>query len=321
MVHTSGPVIVTSSIFPVEKSVAYSVGQPADPVGSHDEAGVAHAQRFEEAVLEKDAQWLACRARDQNAEHERGRVVLPPLARLVHQGQRCEVSDPVVGVVRRARVRLRHGELKFLRTLDDRIRRIKPRGLDDDEAIARPKRQQILARDRAVGGNGLVDRAVHALQHAAGGQLGEQPGDRLVQRQPAVIDQEHRRGSKDGLGHRRDAKDRVPPHRPVAAERHGADHVDVDIVALGNQCHDARQAAILDPGRHRLVEPVKAGLGQRRGLHTFGSAVALAYSGRPAVRYVWMVMPREVVRELTSSSAMSGPESENSRVPWPMMTG
>jgi hypothetical protein len=78
---------------------------------------------------------------------------------------------------------------------------------------------------------------------------------------------------------------------------------------------------ILDPGRHRLVEPVKAGLGQCRGLHMFGSAVAFAYSGRPAVRYVWMVMPREVVRELTSSSAMSGPESENSRVPWPMMTG
>ena len=34
-----------------------------------------------------------------------------------------------------------------------------------------------------------------------------------------------------------------------------------------------------------------------------------------------MVMPREVVRELTKSSAMSGPESGNSRVPWPTTTG
>src|SRR6266851_6618795 len=34
-----------------------------------------------------------------------------------------------------------------------------------------------------------------------------------------------------------------------------------------------------------------------------------------------MVMPREVVRELTRSRATSGPESGNSRVPWPMTTG
>ena len=34
-----------------------------------------------------------------------------------------------------------------------------------------------------------------------------------------------------------------------------------------------------------------------------------------------MVMPPEVLREVTSSSAVSGPVPGNRRVPWPMTTG
>lgn len=34
-----------------------------------------------------------------------------------------------------------------------------------------------------------------------------------------------------------------------------------------------------------------------------------------------MMMPQEVAREVTSSNALSGPESRNSRAPWPTTTG
>src|SRR6266511_909433 len=49
--------------------------------------------------------------------------------------------------------------------------------------------------------------------------------------------------------------------------------------------------------------------------------VAVAYCGRPVGRYTWIVTPFGVVRDSTSSSAVSGPVSGNSRVLWPTTTG
>src|SRR5437879_11080414 len=49
--------------------------------------------------------------------------------------------------------------------------------------------------------------------------------------------------------------------------------------------------------------------------------MAVAYCGRPVGRYTWIVTPLGVARDATRSSAVSGPVSGNSRVPWPTTTG
>ena len=90
-------------------------------------------------------------------------------------------------------------------------------------AMIMPKPMRKVSRSRRVIGrlrrHGVVERPVEPLQHPAVGELGQQPIDRLVQPQLALLDQDHRRHRRDRLGHRGDAEDRVAPHRvapPIA---------------------------------------------------------------------------------------------------------
>jgi hypothetical protein len=59
----------------------------------------------------------------------------------------------------------------------------------------------------------------------------------------------------------------------------------------------------------------------RRLCHVLMSVAAVAYCGRPVGRETWIVTPLGVARDSTSSSALSGPVSGNSRVPWPTPAG
>src|SRR6266511_1001853 len=79
--------------------------QPAGMFRGHREARLLHAQRLEDPGPEEIFQRLTRGARDQDAEHERAGIVLPPLTGLRHQWQRPETPDPLVRVMRRTRVR------------------------------------------------------------------------------------------------------------------------------------------------------------------------------------------------------------------------
>jgi len=53
-------------------------------------------------------------------------------------------------------------------------------------------------------------------QHSPAGQLGQQPVDGLVEREPSVLDQLQRGYGRNRPGHRRDAEDSVGPDRLAA---------------------------------------------------------------------------------------------------------
>ena len=102
----------------------------------------------------------------------------------------------------------------------------------EDDAEPAAEGEQVLHRDRALGRDGVVERGIGRAQHAAVRQLRQQPLDRLVHREPAVLHQ-HQRGDRgDRLGHRGDAEDRVAAHRPLAVVVHRAERHDAGVVAL-----------------------------------------------------------------------------------------
>src|SRR6266581_4634069 len=69
----------------------------------------------------------------------------------------------------------------------------------------------------------------------------------------------------------------------------------------------------------RIALPAGAAYG--RALFRALSIVAVRYCGRPLGRYTWMITPPGVDRDSISSSALSGPVSGKSRVPWPRTRG
>ena len=106
---------------------------------------------------------------DEHAEHLRAGVVHPFLTGLVHERQRPERRDPLVGGVRaRWPRRTERGELQLGLGALDRIRA----GRRHDRAEAEAEREQIIDGDRADRGHGVVELGVEAAQHAPIRQLG-----------------------------------------------------------------------------------------------------------------------------------------------------
>jgi hypothetical protein len=96
--------------------------------------------------------------------------------------------------------------------------------------------QQVADGHGTFGLDGVVERAVGAAQHPAPGQFRQEPVHRLVQAQPAVLDQAEDHHRRDRLGHRRDAEHGVFPHRrPV--HRHGPGRRDVRLVPVSDRGH------------------------------------------------------------------------------------
>ena len=60
------------------------------------EAGVAHAERLEEVIVQIDVESLARDALDQQAQHVGGHRVVPSAARVELERQRCELLRHVV---------------------------------------------------------------------------------------------------------------------------------------------------------------------------------------------------------------------------------
>ena len=190
-------------------------------------------------------------ARDQHAEHVRARVVHPALARLVHQRQRRRAAHPLVrrGAARSGSA----GPESEASRRSPSGSGSAPGGASDDARSPSRNVSRSRTRDRPLRRHGVVERAVEARQHPAIGELGQQPIDRLVEAQRALLDQDHRRRGRDRLGHRGDAEDRVAAHRLAAAERLRADRVDVHLAAAADQRDEPRHAAALDVAGHDVV--------------------------------------------------------------------
>jgi hypothetical protein len=118
-----------------------------------------------------------------------------------------------------------------------------------------------------MGRRGVVHRPVDPAHHAPVGQLGQEPVDRVVEAQHAFLEQDHGGHRGDRLGHRRDAKDAVVPHREAAPHGHGADDVDMGLAPAAEHRDEAGRRAPLDVARHDLVQAVHPVLDQRCAHH------------------------------------------------------
>ena len=94
------------------------------------------------------------------------------------------------------------------------------------------------------------------------GKLGQEPIDRLVEAHDALLEQDHRRHGGDRLGHRRDAEDRVAPHRTATINGGHADHIDVCLAPPAHDRDDAGRGATVDVARQDVVEAGEAVLGE-----------------------------------------------------------
>jgi hypothetical protein len=89
------------------------------------------------------------------------------------------------------------------------------------------------------------------------GQLGQQPPDRLVQREQSLLDEEESRSAGDRLGHRGDPEHRVALHRrPTDAE--GALRLDRRPARVVDQRDQAGDAVVADLSPDGLGEPAHA---------------------------------------------------------------
>ena len=128
-------------------------------------------------------------------------------------------------------------------------------------AATMPRPMVKVSRSRTVigryAGHRVVQLGVRPLQHPPVGQLGQQPVHRLVQPEQAFLDQDHGRDRGDRLGHRRDAEDRVAPHRLLRVRGHRADRVDVPLAPARDERHEAGHLASLDVAGHHVVQTLE----------------------------------------------------------------
>ena len=212
--------------------------QPVELFARHVEAGVLHAERLEQPLLHEVAQAPAGCARDQHAGNVHAGVVEPHVARLVHERQAAEPLHELVGRLAEEVAARRHAGFLH-RQLDRIFRRI-----DHHRADAGFQRQQIAQRDRTPGRNRVVERAVDALQDPAIGKLRQERVDRIVERELAFVDQDHRRSRGERLADRGDAEDRVAPHRRLARQILHAGGRDMGLAVPADQGHNAGGQAL-----------------------------------------------------------------------------
>jgi hypothetical protein len=110
------------------------------------------------------------------------------------------------------------------------------------QPVAAPERQQVAHGDRPTGGHHVVDRRLRGAHHHRRRQLREPALDRVVQAEPTLVDEQHRRRGGDRLAVRRDPEDRVARHRrPVDVA--GADDRDLQVGAARHGGHRAGEPA------------------------------------------------------------------------------
>ena len=119
-----------------------------------------------------------------------------------------------------------------------------------------------VSRSRTVIGpfrrDGLFERPVRIGEHGHVRQFREELVDRVVEAERAVLDERHRAGGDDRLGHRAGAADRVGRHRRPRAralEGESACRLDVDLAAAGDDGDRTRDVAGVDVTLQHVSHP------------------------------------------------------------------
>lgn len=131
-------------------------------------------------------------------------------------------------------------------------------------------------RDRELGGNRVVEWAVHPAQHLGMAQLGQEAGDRLVEGEQTLVDERHGGRGRDRLGGRRDPEERIASHVGAADGQRAADAVML-LVPPGDQGHQPRNGVVAHVVAGHGVELAQT-LGGQLGRHP-GSFSRVAVEG------------------------------------------
>jgi len=108
-------------------------------------------------------------------------------------------------------------------------------------------RQQIAKRDRSFRLVGSVQRSLRIAEHAQVRELRCADRDRIVQREPPLVEQHQRRDRRHRLGHRRDAEDGVALDWTLIREVAAPDGGQVGNLAISPyQCSGASKLSGID---------------------------------------------------------------------------
>ena len=114
-----------------------------------------------------------------------------------------------------------------------------------------PHRHRLDGRPQPVGAGGAVER----LEHHELGEFRQIFFHRVLDREAVLLDELHRGGRGDGLGHRRDAEQRVELQRPAGIDVGDAERATIDdALAVGRHDHHAGHVLALDRAAHRIVD-------------------------------------------------------------------
>ena len=256
--------------------VGHGLGEPVLLFGRHLKSGIDHFQRLEDAFGEKTVQRLSGSDFDDTAEHVSGVAVLPGGSRLELQRQLGERAAEI-------------GKHPFLREDVGIFVHLLHRVQGAEHAVcqAGSVAQQVLHGDLPF----RVDQREHRLAFAVGRfdadfhvfELGNVFRHRLLQAEPAFLDQHHRGDADDRLGHGIEAEDRIGAHRDFPVPVLPAETFRIHQLPVAGDQHDgAGQLAGLHRFLHGGVETAeplrghadffRTGLRQWRGLRQYGGA-------------------------------------------------
>ena len=194
-------------------------------------------------------------AGDEHAEDVRAGVVQPALARLVQQRQRRRAGAST----RRAPAAPAVAGGPPPRP-SSAIASSSGCGHGASKSMPQPSRNVSTSRSvigRSRGDGVAVDRPARIDEHPPVGELGQQLVDRLVEAQPALLDEDQRGDRDDRLRHRGDSEDGVALHR-IARRRGSARRTaDGDVVVARHQPGGAAQRAVLHVAGHHLGQPIE----------------------------------------------------------------
>ena len=244
--------------------------QPVELVRRAEKAGVRHAQRREDALLQELVERLPRRYLHQTPDHVGGDAVVPAGAGLVEQRNPVEMVADL-----RQGARAERRQAGFPEAVVH----------GDVAGQAGGVAQQIAHRHGAARRRRVLLAAGGAGGHAHASQRRQVVGGRGVQLQPALLAQHHRRHRAHRLGHRVDAENGVVRHGPAARDVHHAVRLEVNHRAVPRH-HGNRTGEFL---------PVDEAL--------CGSVQAIAGVGGEAA----VVRPADRRRESVHASRVHGP--------------
>ena len=220
--------------------------EPVHDIGGHVEVGVRHAEGPEQSFVEKLIQGLAAHALDQLSQDVGREAVVPAGAGLEQQRNVGEFLDEQVGVPD-----------EIVPVVDQAGFAICPVDWGvADVAVAQPRgvQQEVLGSHRRVDGNDFV-----ALVGGLVLPLREEPRDRFVEVELAVVDEHQCRGAGDRLRHRVDADQRVEPHRRAGLQVECPGRMfEDDLAASHDHRGHANQLAVGHQPVHLLCDGVHA---------------------------------------------------------------